>query len=105
MGRWLEKLHSKIQERPNREPIKPTKAPFIGSIGSSPAGIEKLRHAEEDFSSLESAPLNVVLCVADPDCPEHWIAYRRSDRTRQGRGDSQAEAVMDLRLECQGEGQ
>ena len=96
MGRWLEKLHSQIQERPNREPTKPTKGPFIGSIGSSLVGIENLREAEAKFASLETAPLNVVLCVADPHRPKHWVAYRRTNRHQLGRGDSQATAVLAL---------
>ena len=96
MGRWLEKLQSQIQEPAPRLPIKPIKAPFIGSVGSPPVDIEKLREAEEVFTCLDAAPLDVVLCIADPDRPGHWLAYRRTNRKHQGRGDSQAMAVLEL---------
>jgi hypothetical protein len=96
MGRWLEKMHSHIQECPHAEPIKPQETPFIGFIGSQPVGIEKLKEAEEEFTSLDTAPPNVVLCVPDPDHPGYWLAYRRTNRTQQGRGDSQASAVLEL---------
>jgi hypothetical protein len=56
----------------------------------------KLREVEEGFTCLDTAPFSVVLCIADPDQNGCWLAYRRSDRRQQGRGDSQAEAVLAL---------
>jgi hypothetical protein len=61
-----------------------------------PVNIERLKEAEADFSSLDIAPADVVLCIEDPEWPERWLAYRRTNRHEQGRGDSQAAAVLDL---------
>ena len=60
------------------------------------ADVSKLLEAEAKFSCLDIAPLNVVLCVPDPDHPGYWLAYRRTNRKAQGRGDSQAAAVLEL---------
>ena len=65
-------------------------------LETPPVEIEKLREAEAGFSCLDVVPLTVVLCVVDPEQPEHWLAYRRTNRTQQGRGDSQAAAVLEL---------
>jgi hypothetical protein len=58
--------------------------------------VDKLKEAEAGFSCLDVAPLDVVLCVADPEQPGHWVAYRRTNRHQLGRGDSQATAVLAL---------
>ena len=72
----------------------------VGHTATPRADIQKLKAAEEGFTSLTVAPLNVVLCIEDPELSDHWVAYRRTNRGRQGFGDSQATAVLDLaRLE------
>jgi hypothetical protein len=96
MGRWLQKMHSHIQDYPSRDPIEPQETPFIGSIGPRPIGIQKLRAAEAEFANLDMAPMNVVLCIPHPEHLGHWLAYRRSNRTQQGSGPTQSDAVLTL---------
>ena len=67
-----------------------------GTPSAAPVGIERLEAAEEEFVHLDVVPLDVVLCIGDPEQPGCWLAYRRMNRTRQGRGDSQATAVLEL---------
>ena len=71
----------------------------------SPKGlvdVEKLKAAEAAFTCLDHAPKDVVLCVSHPERDSYWVAYRRTDRTRQGTGDSQADAVMMLEPDEEG---
>ena len=108
-GIELQAAGDKLRLRPSRDvppdllsAIRIHRAELLELLGLpediDPPGVavDKLEKAETDFSCLDTVPLNVVLCVVDPDQPEHWVAYRRPDRNRQGRGDSQAEAVLAL---------
>ena len=61
----------------------------------SEVNVERLKRAEAN-SRMDAAPPDVVLCIPDPDQPDNWLAYRRTNRTLQGCGDTQAVAVLDL---------
>jgi hypothetical protein len=70
----------------------------VAGIRTQSSGVDndRLKKAEKEFTCLDIAPPNVILCIVHPEQPEYWLAYRRTNRKQQGLGGSQATAVLDL---------